>query len=131
LRTLSYLPGQVATHPAFPAPHVRTNGFLIERRTLLSLRTGKLSSKIHTHRFEGGRRSMTAQLAARGLRALVVGRDGSVLDPDRWPDGEIFWQGGQRNLLIADNQSQQYDRATPAGREVLARLAWGEQARPA
>jgi hypothetical protein len=124
------LPREIVGFPGFPAPHVRTNAFLIERELLLALRAGRLVSKYASYRFEGGGRGLTAQVAARGLTPLVVGRDGEPLSPERWPDADIFWQATQRDLLVADNQTRAYSEGTPAERLALSRYAWGHRARP-
>ena len=124
------LPGEIAGYPGFPAPHLRTNGFAIGRELLLSLRAGALDTKNATYRFEAGRRSLTAQLLERDLRALVVALDGVARVPSNWPDADVFWQGAQSQLLIADNQTRQYDAGGSAVREALSRYAWGPRARP-
>ena len=41
-----------------------------------------------------------------------------------------FWQSNQENLLVADNQTETYRAADPAGRAELSHYAWGELARP-
>jgi hypothetical protein len=124
------LPREIVGYPGFPAPHVRTNAFLIDRELLLALRAGRLGTKSGAYRFEGGRHGMTAQVAGRGLTPLIVGRDGEALPPERWPEADIFWQGTQRDLLVADNQTRAYAEGTPAQRLALARYAWGDRARP-
>jgi hypothetical protein len=123
------IPREIAGYDGFPAPHIRTNAFLIERSKLLSLRTGGLRGRTASYRFEGGRRGLTGQLLARGERALVVGRDGTARDHADWPDGETFWQGDQRDLLVADNQTRVYESGPPSRRQALAHFAWGERAR--
>lgn len=124
------LPREIAGYPGFPAPHVRTNAFVIDRELLLSLRVGAVATKSAAYRFEGGARGLTGQLHTRGLLALLVGRDGAALTHERWPDAEVFWQGTQRDLLIADNQTRAYEHGDRAVREALARFAWGPRARP-
>lgn len=124
------LPREIAGYPGFPAPHVRTNAFVIERELLLSLRSGRLRTKPAAYRFEGGTRGLTGQLRARGLQALLVGRDGVALTHEHWPDAELFWQGTQGDLLVADNQTRAYEHGSSAVREALARYAWGPRARP-
>jgi hypothetical protein len=126
---IAYAPITIAAYPGFPAPHVRTNGLLIDRELLLSLRFARLRTKRAAHRFEAGRMSILKQLERRGLATRIVGCDGRALDPAEWADAEIFWQGNQGNLLIADNQTRAYNGTTTAGRDVLARLAWGSAAR--
>jgi hypothetical protein len=123
------LPHEIAGYSGFPAPHLRTNAFLIERRLLLSLRSGRLGTRVATYRFEGGRRGLSGQLLRRGLGVLLVGRHGEPLPPERWPEADVFWQGRQCELLVGDNQTRAYEHGTPSQREALARYAWGERAR--
>jgi hypothetical protein len=112
----------------FPAPHIRTTGFMIETTTLAQLRAGPLESKIATYRLESGTASITAQVQRLGLRTLVVDRHGRQFEPGDWPASRTFWQGGQENLMIADKQTAHYAEVDDAGREVLAGFAWGERA---
>jgi hypothetical protein len=114
----------------FPAVHLRTNAFVIERELLLSLRTGRLGSKRATYRLESGRGNLTAQLTARGRPPVVVDRHGAARQGPEWPEGDVFWQGRQEDLLVADNQTRQYALAPRHHREVLSRFAWGLAARP-
>lgn len=130
VRAASVLPGEISAYPGFPAPHLRTNAFAIGRELMLSLRVGSMDTKDATYRLEAGRGSVTAQLRERGLTSLVVDRDGIARAPADWPDAEVFWQGEQSRLLVADNQTRQYETGAPAVREALARYAWGPRARP-
>lgn len=130
VRAATGLPGEITGYAGFPAAHLRTNGFVIGRDLLLSLRTGPLDSKNATYRFEAGRGGLTAQLGDRRLSTLVVARDGSARGPDDWSDADVFWQGEQEQLLVADNQTRQYQDGDAAVREALARYAWGPRARP-
>lgn len=125
------LPREIVGYSGFPAPHVRTNAFVIDRALLLSLGRASVRTKSAAYRFEGGRRGLTGQVLARGLAARVVGRDAIARRHESWPDGELFWQGTQRELLVADNQTRAYEHGGAAVREALARYAWGPRARPA
>ena len=124
------LPREIAGHPGFPAPHVRTNAFLIERELLLELATGRLRGKASAYRFEAGTRGLPGRLEARGLRPVVVGRTGTAVEAHEWPEADIFWQGQQGELLVADNQTRAYENGSRAEREALSRYAWGARARP-
>jgi hypothetical protein len=115
----------------FPAVHLRTNAFVIERELLLSLRTGRLDSKRLAYRMESGRGSMSAQLTALGRPPVVVDRLGAARRGPEWHEGDVFWQGRQDDLLVADNQTRQYVDGPPHHREVLSGFAWGLAARPA
>jgi len=114
----------------FPSMHLRTNAFVIDRELLLSLRTGRLHTKRATYRLESGRGNLTAQLRARGRPAVVVDRHGVVRHGPDWHAADVFWQARQEDLLVADNQTRQYESCPPAQRAVLSRFAWGPQARP-
>jgi len=115
----------------FPAPHLRTNAFLIDRALLRSLRTGRTVTKLDAYQLESGRRSITAQLRARGLAPVVVDRTGTAREPDAWHSADVFAQSDQEDLIVADNQTRLYAAATTRQREVLSAFAWGPRARPA
>jgi hypothetical protein len=110
--------------PAFPNPHIRSNGFIIRRADFLrefpSLEPGKHAS----HLFESGPRSLTARLLATGKSAVVVARGGRSYLPDEWADSSTFRLKNQPNLLIADNQTVNYTRLPRAERQTLVYLTW-------
>lgn len=115
----------------FPAPHLRTNALLIDRALLRSLRVGRVVSKLDAYALESGRRSITAQLRARGLAPVVVDRTGAAWTPGEWDRADVFAQSDQEDLIVADNQTRLYAAATTRQREVLSAFAWGPSARPA
>ena len=128
LHELSTLLRILAGYPRFPAHHLRTNGFAIGRETMLRLRAPRPRDKIAAHMLECGRRSITRQIERMQLRVIVAGRDGNFhLHPD-WAKSRTFWQGEQENMLIADNQTENYLQAEPSTRLALARWAWGIEA---
>jgi hypothetical protein len=110
----------------FPNPHLRTNGFAIARELLLDLDWPSPRSKASALALESGKRSLSRQLWERGLSVLVVGRDGASYEPELWPRCATFRAGVQRNLLIADNRTRQYEDADARLKSVLERMAWGE-----
>jgi hypothetical protein len=111
----------------FPNPHVRTNAFMMRRETMLSLDWGEVRTKLGAWRLESGKHSITRQITAHGLEALVVGRDGKSYASDRWQESGTFRSGGQRNLLVADKRTRDFAQADPAEQRRLARLAWGKR----
>jgi hypothetical protein len=127
LYTLVALLDMMRGFPRFPAPHIRSNGFMIERTLLARMLGVRLRRKVDTHRLESGAHSITAQLRSAGRRALVVDRMGSAYDVEEWPQSETFWQGDQRDLLVADNQTDTYASGDLERRRVLAGYAWGER----
>jgi hypothetical protein len=114
-------------HPGFPNPHVRTTGFMLERDLMLTLDWPPSLRKQTALALENGTPSITRQIAKRGLRTLIVGRDGYAYEPARWPESRTFRSGSQENLLIADNRTREYAEASPSRRAQLTRLAWGDQ----
>jgi hypothetical protein len=130
LRELPMIPEQLIRFGTFPAPHLRTNGFMVERQLLRSLRMDRIARKMGAYSLESGRNSITRQIQRRGLRALVVARDGELYEPERWPESHTFWQGDQEGLLIADNQTRFYANGPLERRRLLSAFAWGRQADP-
>lgn len=59
------------------------------------------------------------------MKVLVVGRDGVAYPPERWRESATFRSGDQRNLLIADNRTEQYAAADPRFKRTLEEMAWG------
>ena len=112
----------------FPNPHIRTNGFMIERERFLVSCRRPPSTKMDAYRFESGKRSLTQTIIRMGLKPLVVGRDGRGYEKDEWRRSETFRAGAQENLLVADNQTIAFGAADPAVRGELSRCTWGEAA---
>jgi hypothetical protein len=108
----------------FPNPHLRTNGFALERELLLGLDWPAGISREESLALEAGGHSFTRQVRERGLATLVVGRDGVAYPPERWFESATFRSGEQANLLLADNRTRHYQEAGPLTRRGLAWLAW-------
>jgi hypothetical protein len=110
----------------FPNPHLRSNAFMLSRKLMLSLEVGHIRYKVDAERFESGRNGLTRQVLDRGLDALVVGRDGAAYRAEQWPQSRTFRSADNRNLLVADNRTEQYLEADCATRATLEVMAWGE-----
>lgn len=108
----------------FPNPHLRTNGFALERELLLQLDWPTGLSKLEAVRLEAGSNGLTRQVAARGLNTVIVGRDGVAYPPERWHASATFRSGDQRNLLLADNRTRHFQQAGAVPRQALSWLAW-------
>lgn len=113
------------TFAPFPNPHLRTNAFIARSSTLKELGMPQVRSKRDAYRLESGTNSITRQILRRGERVVVVDRAGAIHDPDQWDATATFWAERQQNLLVADNQTDDYEKADPAVRALLSRLAWG------
>lgn len=116
---------------SFPAPHIRTNAFMAERKLLLRvLGNAPPRSKTEAHRIESGRASLTREVERAGLAALVVDRFGRHFEAADWPVSETFWQSDQRALLVSDNQTESYELGDVVRRRLLSAYAWGNRASP-
>ncbi|HEY5260846.1 MAG TPA: hypothetical protein VIJ33_01910 [Solirubrobacteraceae bacterium] len=119
---------QLLWFEGFPAPHLRTNAFMARRAVLGSVRFDGIHNKMNAYRLESGRKGLTRQIEALGLRPLVVDRDGVAHEHRDWPRSHTFWQGDQEGLLVADNQTRIYANGDLVRRELLSGLAWGSRA---
>jgi hypothetical protein len=112
-------------YPPFPNPHIRTNAFMLRRDRLLDLKVAEIRSKQDAYRFESGPGSLTRQIQALGLEALVVGRDGRGYRVEDWYESRTYKRGDQENLLISDNQTRSFDQSDPDMRRSLIQMVWG------
>jgi hypothetical protein len=130
LKAFRPMPEQLFRFEPFPAHHLRTNAFMLDRLAFLGLRLGRVQNKQDAYRLESGRNSFTRQVQRQGRRTLVVARDGSYYDHERWSESRTLWQGEQEGLLIADNQTRTYTNGDFDRRRLLSSFAWGRQADP-
>jgi hypothetical protein len=116
---------EVQEHPAFPNPAVRTNAFLVPpdlHHFLLKWPVPR--TKEECHALESGKHGLTAAVVAAGGTVQLAGADGIAHSPLSWPAAGLFRSAGQHNLLIADNQTRQYDIAPASKKRVLGWFAW-------
>lgn len=113
--------------PPFPNPHVRTNAFAIRREHFLATQKFPVGNKLMAWFYESGWLSLTRQIKARGLRAVIVDRDGAVLGPEEWPNASVFRSGAQDKVLVDDNRLREYANATPERKAMLRWLAFGQR----
>lgn len=122
---LAMLPRARRDYPRFPNPHIRTTAFMLDRALLLETGFERAADKRDTYLLESGPHSFTRQILQRDLRPVVVGRDGRAYDIEEWPASATYRAGGQRNLLVADRRTRDWERASPGLRRRLSRDAWG------
>jgi hypothetical protein len=115
-----------ASFNPFPNYHIRTNAFMIRRAHWLNLKFGKANTKPGCFKFESGKTSMTAQVLEMNLKALIIGRDGCAYEKNQWYESCTFRSGEQRNLLVADNRTEQFAKADAETKKLLAEMAWGK-----
>jgi hypothetical protein len=117
--------------PAFPNPHVRSNGFMLRRAQLMAFEPSKISSKRDAYEFESGRDSLTAQVRRAGLAAVLVANDGQGYDVPDWPRSGTFRLGDQSKLILTDNRTREFANTPPGERSVHVRITWGDYLEPA
>lgn len=118
---------QTSRETPFPNVHLRTNGFLIERRRFLDALAPDLTTKAGCGAFEAGPNSLTQQIIQDGLIPYVVDRQGRAWPPESWAESHTFRMGGQENLLIADNRTRAWKEADIPMRDYLETLAWTDR----
>lgn len=121
------LRGARRDYPRFPNPHLRTSSFMLQRRRVVEMGLERAGDKRSTYLLESGHESITRRVQREGLRALVVGSDGEAYDVEGWPSSRTFRSGDQENLLVADNQTRDYARASARRRRRLSLDSWGEK----
>jgi len=130
-RNLYKYPRKVLVRPyffKFPNYHIRTNGFMIRRDTMLKIRRGALLTKMQTYILESGKCGITKQVELMDLKPMVVGRDGKGYEKCEWDISNTFWRGAQENLLISDNQTRKYDKESSDKKQRWEFFAWGSSA---
>ena len=115
---------------AFPNVHVRTNAFMMERKRFLELDPGNISTLESGNAFEAGPQGLTRQLHSRGLKPVVVDREGRRYLAEDWPRSRTFRSGGQETLAVSDFRTFDYAVGSQGKRRWLAELAWGDAAVP-
>ncbi len=126
LRQLSAVRSARRDYPRFPNPHIRTTAFMLRRQVALDLGLGEAVDKRAAYLLESGRDGIVRKLEQQGRRAVVVGSDGHAYEVKQWPHSGTYRSGEQRNLLVADNRTEDWQRASPRLRQQLSRDAWGD-----
>ena len=110
--------------PSFPNPHIRSNGFVIKRLSFLSLISENLTTKEDANLFESGPNSMTNIIKCRGLKAVIVGKNGQIYEEADWPISNTFRCNNQSNLLIGDNHTNAYSNMSGPSKESHQWVTW-------
>ena len=103
-------------------PHVRDNGFCLRRDLYLELT--KEANAQNAASFQVSlTHSLTRAVRKRGLQARVVGRkaDHDILQAK---GSQTFWQGTQSELILADDQTDDYEKGSPSHRAYLQGAGW-------
>lgn len=118
------------TFPAFPNIHIRSSGFMLDRKLFLKIAEGiQINTKSDALQFESGPKSLTRQVLDRGQKVLLVGRNGRGYPPEFWPISDTFRLGIQKNLLIADNQTRDFSLLPWHEKKTINTRTWGKYIR--
>lgn len=115
-----------ACFDSFPNYHLRTNAFIISGQVMSGLKFPSIQNKTDAYRFESGKSGLTKQILQQRKKVIVVGRDGHGYEMDAWNTSKTFRQSEQENLLVADNQTREYQEGSPEKRSYLSSITWGE-----
>lgn len=112
---------------SFPCLHLRSNAFITRRESFLEFSESSRipKNKRGAHALESGLHSLTSFFHNKGLRSVVVGKNGKAYLPDEWAASQTFRVPGQSNLLVCDNQTNNYEVANVALKRRLEWAAWG------
>ena len=111
----------------FPNPHVRSNAFLVSRDLFADYTRWRRvpTRKMDCYLLESGEESLTRFAIGRGYVPIIVGRNNESYEPQDWMSSNTFWCPDQPNLIVADNQTEYYRKASIELRNDLERSAWG------
>lgn len=75
--------------------------------------------------FESGADGLSMTLLRQRKNILVVGANGVAYPLDQWPTSRTFRSGDQSNLLVADNQTRNYDNFSTGVAKAHRLMSWG------
>ncbi len=107
-----------------PNYHLRTNAFMISGELMKKIECPPLKTKWDSYKFESASNGFSKQIFNMGKKIIVVGRDGVGYDKEEWDKSRTFRYGDQENLLVADNQTQEYQGASIKRRRYLFKTTW-------
>jgi hypothetical protein len=109
--------------PSFPNPHIRSNAFIVDRETFVRALPTLPTTKYHCLQFESGYNSLTNIAIERGIRPLVVGRNGQLYPLNQLKNSGTFRTGDQKNMLVTDNQTRNFSAFSKAQQRMYTSLS--------
>jgi len=112
----------------FPNPHIRTNGFLIKRKSFIHYMKKQIlpKKKFDCYLIESGKNSLTKYFENLGEEVLVIGNNGKSYKKDRFKLSDTFVPKKKNNCLIYDNQILDYFSKNKDIKKEIYHDVWGK-----
>lgn len=107
-----------------PNFHLRTNAFMISGALMQQFKCLSIKTKTDAYKFESGKKGLSKQIIKMGKKIIVVGCDGNGYEKKEWGISNTFHQSDQENLLVADNQTREYQEGNNEKRQYLSFVSW-------
>ena len=99
---------------------------MMKRELFIQCSKKRLRDKFDAYVLESGRRGLSNQLLKKGFKMLVIDRYGRTFEIKDWPLSLTYWINDQKNLLVSDNRTRQFEKSTVEDRQKLSSSAWGK-----
>ena len=114
-------------YPSQFCPHLRSNGFVVERKRFedfISLKTIP-KTKRDCYRLESGTGSISNYVTEKNEKLVLVDKNGKKFDVKDWISSKTYYYPGQPGLCVADNNTDHYDRQNITKKRQMEFDAWG------
>jgi hypothetical protein len=115
------------SYPSEYCPHLRSNGFAVERDSFLNFASSNAipQSKRDCYRLESGVGSYSNYVLSLNQKLVLVDKFGTYYDTDDWIRSNTYCCPGQPGLCIADNNTDSYDKQDISGKRRMEFDVWG------
>jgi len=115
-------------YPKKYCPHLRSNGFVTERKIFLDfISTTKIpKSKRDCYKLESGTSSFSDFVMSLNKRLVVIDKKGNQYDVQDWISSKTYCSPNQPELCIADNNTDHYDKQSILNKKQMEYDAWGK-----
>jgi hypothetical protein len=118
----------IQNQPIFPNPHIRSNGFLVDREFFLNImKKTEIRNKEDAWNIESGRNSISDKIFKIDGQVCVVDKFGIGYDFKRWPVSKTFRLSNQKNMLFSDNRVREYANTETKYKNLLYLNTWGDR----
>ena len=113
----------------FPNPHIRSSSFMIKTSLFKGFASNRSipNTKYEAYMLESGRTGLSRYIVEQGYDMRVVGADGLSYEHPHWQESCTFRSGSQRNLLVADRQTDVYESSDSKARYIVEHVTWGNK----